>query len=142
MNIFIYTYTYVYCDRLSIYAYIYIYIYIYIHIYIFCAHNPPPCIFLCALHSHFLSFSEDNYIGQQNWIQNGRLLLSYVRVSPSEHIQMCTKPLAQYSIYSVQGGQNPLFQFCLWFFGELAFTYLFWLFISFRTQKTIILYIY
>ena len=42
-----------------------------------------------------LWFLEDNYIGQQNRIQNWWLLLSYVRGGPSEHIQMCTEPLAQ-----------------------------------------------
>ena len=47
-----------------------------------------------------------------------------------------------YNNYLEQGGQNLLVQFCLWFFRELAFADMFWLFISFKMQKTKKNYIY
>ena len=71
-----------------IYIYICIYIYIYRYIYRYIYTNTAKKI-------EALWFWEDIYIRQQNLIQNGWLLLSYVRRGPSEHIQMCTQPMAQ-----------------------------------------------
>ena len=86
---------------------------------------------------------EDKFKVEQNWIQNRCKLLIDVRKGSYEHALMFTRPMSlqnfvehSYIICSVQGGQNPPVQFCLGMIWELAFTYLYCLFLSFKMQKT------
>ena len=86
---------------------------------------------------------EDKYKVQLKLFQNRCQLLLDVRGGSYEHANRFTKPVSilysvehSYITYLVQGGQTPPVRFCLGIFWELAFTYLYWLFLSFKMQKT------